>query len=121
MGIYDNIRIVAKNKGISINKLEQELGMTRGSMYKFNQSTPGSEKIQKIADYLGCSVEMLMKGEESEGYYFDKQTLQLAQRLYQDKNLHMLFDAAKDATPSELKSFYDMIQIMKKRERGDES
>lgn len=119
MGIYDNIRKVAKDKGISINKLEQELGMTRGSMYKFNQSSPGSEKIQKIADYLGCSVELLMKGEES-SYYISKETLEMAQQLYQNRDLHMLFDATKDATPSELKSFYDMIQIMKKRERHEE-
>ena len=65
MGIYDNIRSLAKNKGISINKLEQELGMTRGSMYKFNQSIPSSEKIQRIADYFGVPMDYLVNGKET--------------------------------------------------------
>lgn len=119
MGIYDNIQNVAKKKGISINRLEKELGMTRGSMYKFNQSTPSSEKIQRIADYLDVPVEVLMKGEEAEGYYYDKKTAELAQEMYQNKELHLLFDTVRDATPQQLKTFRDVILLMKKQEESN--
>jgi len=36
MGLYEQIRDIAKNKGYSINKLEQELGFARSSINKFN-------------------------------------------------------------------------------------
>lgn len=32
MGLYENIRDIAKTKGFSINRLEQELGFARSSI-----------------------------------------------------------------------------------------
>ena len=37
MGLYENIRDIAKSKGYSVNKLEQELGFARSSINKFNK------------------------------------------------------------------------------------
>ena len=120
MGLYENIRKIATNKGYSINRLEKEVGLSRGSILKYNRSTPGTDKLQKIADFLGCSIDMIVNGEESTGYYFDPETAEMAQELYQNKELHMLFDAARDATPSELKTFYDMVLMLKRRERHED-
>ena len=44
MGLYENIRDIAKLKGYSVNKLEQELGFARSSINKFNKNTPSAEK-----------------------------------------------------------------------------
>lgn len=59
MGLYEQIRDVAKEKGYSINKLEQELGFARSSINKFNKNRPSLDKIQQIADFLNVSVERL--------------------------------------------------------------
>ena len=65
MSLYDNIKEIAKSKGYSINKLEQELGFARSYIAKFKTITPGAEKVRKIADFLDVSVDYLMTGEDS--------------------------------------------------------
>lgn len=64
MGLYENIRDIAKLKGYSVNKLEQELGFARSSINKFNKNTPSAEKLQQIADLLEVSLDYLMTGVE---------------------------------------------------------
>ncbi|MDU3369542.1 MAG: helix-turn-helix transcriptional regulator [Clostridioides difficile] len=65
MGLYEQIRDVAKNKGYSINRLEKELGFARSSINKFNKNNPGVDKLQQIADLLDVSVDYLMTGKET--------------------------------------------------------
>lgn len=62
MGLYENIRDIAKTKGLSINRLEQELGFARSSINKFNKNTPSIEKLQQISELLGVTVDNLMTG-----------------------------------------------------------
>lgn len=62
MGLYENIRDIAKLKGYSVNKLEHELGFARSSINKFNKNTPSAEKLQQIADLLDVSLDSLMTG-----------------------------------------------------------
>lgn len=64
MGLYEQIRDIAKSNGYSINKLEQELGFARSSINKFNKNKPSGEKLQQIADFLKVSVDYLMTGKE---------------------------------------------------------
>ncbi len=66
MGLYENIRDIAKSKGYSVNKLELELGFARSSINKFNKNTPSAEKLQQIADLLGVTVDYLMTGKEEQ-------------------------------------------------------
>lgn len=62
MGLYEQIRDIAKEKGYSINKLEQELGFARSSINKFNKNKPSIDKLQQIADLLNVTVDYLTTG-----------------------------------------------------------
>lgn len=66
MGLYENIRDIAKTRGLSINRLEQELGFARSSINKFNKNTPSVEKLQQIAERLDVTVDNLMTGKEAD-------------------------------------------------------
>lgn len=66
MGLYENIKIAAKEKGYSINRLEKELGFARSYIGKFKTITPSIDKIQKIADFLNVTADYLMSGNKSE-------------------------------------------------------
>lgn len=79
-----------------------------------------NDRLSIVADYLGVTTGYLSTGENSDGYYYNDETLQMAQTLYENPELHMLFSATKDATPSELKSFYDMVMIMKRKENHED-
>lgn len=121
MGLYENIRDIAKVKGISINRLEKELGFARSSINKFNKNTPSAEKLQQIAEYLNVTVDHLMNGEEKGDeakYYINVETAEMAQRLFENRELRALFDAAQDASPEDLKTTYDMLMALKRKERG---
>ena len=60
-----------------------------------------------------------MKGEETETkYYLNNETAEMAQKLFENRDLRVLFDAAQDASSEDLKTTYDMLMALKKKERG---
>ena len=79
-----------------------------------------NDRLAIVADKLGVTVEYLTTGENSDGYYYDKETLEIAQEVYQNKDLHVLFDLARGSSPDEIKDFTNMLLIMKKRERHED-
>lgn len=62
--LYDNVKAICKEKGISVWKMEKELGFSNSSICKWNETEPGIRKVQKVADYLGVPIERLLREEE---------------------------------------------------------
>ena len=109
--------------GATIKEVAKEAGVTQTSLsnWKSGRNTPSTSTLQKIADYFGVTIDYLMTGEEKEGgeqYYLNDETAEMAQKLFENKDLRVLFDAAADATPEDLKTTYDMLMALKKKERG---
>ncbi len=65
MTVFERIEQLRKSQNLSQGKLEKELGFSNGSISKWRNSTPTYERLQKVADYFGVSVEYLMTGEDS--------------------------------------------------------
>ena len=120
MTLKDRIKSLCKEKGISVSKMERDCGFANGYISKLDKSTPNTAKIQIIADYFGVSTEYLITGESPTGYYYDEETMQIAQEIYQNEDLHMLFDLTKDASSDEIKDFAQVILLMQKRERHED-
>ena len=56
---------LCRNHGISPNKVARILGIGPSSFTDWKKgSTPRTDKLKKIADYFGVSVEYLMTGQE---------------------------------------------------------
>ena len=53
---YDKVKKFAKKKGVSVRKIEIDLELSNGSISKWNASTPGADKLEKVANYLGVNV-----------------------------------------------------------------
>ena len=64
MSIVANIKQLCKQRGISIPKLEKELGFGHGSIYNWDTNDPGIGKVQKVARHFGVSVDFLLSGRE---------------------------------------------------------
>lgn len=123
MGLYEQIRDIAKEKGYSINRLEKELGFARSSINKFNKNKPSTDKIRQIADLLGVSVDHLLNGTDDDqkaGYYLNEETAKAAQEIFENRELKMLFDAARDADPEDLMALHSMALALKRKERGND-
>ena len=59
--IYQNIKSFADSQKVSIRKIEQDTGITLGSIYHWNDVKPSVDKVVKVANYLGVTVEELLK------------------------------------------------------------
>ena len=62
--LYDNIKSLCIKKGISVGSMEKALLFSNGSISKWNESEPGVWKVQKVAEYLGVSLEKLIGNKE---------------------------------------------------------
>ena len=62
--LLDKIKVKCVEKNTSIAKLEDELGFGRGTIYKWETVSPSAYSLKKVADYLGCTVDDLLKEEE---------------------------------------------------------
>ena len=125
MTLRERIKKKVKEKGTSLNKLEEELGFGSGYISKLGKSTPNTAKIQKIAEYLDVSLEWLMTGKEKQIDY-----------LYTDENAEFLIEVTRKAKNNEFvermmkymsltdenrKSIDDMIDFMYEKEKKDEN
>ena len=59
--IYDKIKEIASEKGISIYKIEKDLGLGNGVISKWNISSPSAITLNSIANYLNVRLEQLLE------------------------------------------------------------
>ena len=59
--MYDKIREIAKEKGISIQELEKQAGLSNGTISKWNKYRPVAENLQRVAVVLGMSIADLLE------------------------------------------------------------
>lgn len=64
--LYDNVKLLCEKRGISVWRMEKDLGFSNSSICKWNENEPGIRKVQKVADYLGVPIEKLLDGGTSE-------------------------------------------------------
>ena len=58
--LYDNVKAACKQQGVTILKMESDLGFPRSSLCKWNENEPGVSKVKKVADYLEVPIEKLL-------------------------------------------------------------
>lgn len=98
------------------------IGQSTMSNWKNRRNLISGKNAQLIADYFNVSVDFLMTGKEKEGgetYYLNEETANMAQKIFENKELRMLFDAAQDAEPEDLETVHSMLLALKRKERGN--
>ena len=58
--IYKNVSELCKKEGISIAKLERDLGIGNGTIGRWGKSAPTIDNIKKVADYFDVKVDELI-------------------------------------------------------------
>lgn len=59
--IFEKIGELCKERGISVYQLEKDCGFGNGTIGKWRFVSPTADKLKRVADYLGCSVDYLLK------------------------------------------------------------
>ena len=115
MDIYDRIKDITIQKGINIATMEKDLGFSQGNLGRMMKNNPKISKLQQVADYLGVTVSMLLG--ENNDYYFDQETAEMADSLFKDKEMRMLFSAARGSSPEDLKNISNILLSLKRKEQ----
>ena len=57
---FERIKDLADKHQISLNDLEDKLGISRNSLYGIKKANPKSDRLQQIADYFNVSTDYLL-------------------------------------------------------------
>lgn len=58
--LYDKIKEICKEKGLSVASVEKEAGLSNGVISKWNKSSPTIENLQAVAKVLKVKVDKLI-------------------------------------------------------------
>jgi transcriptional regulator with XRE-family HTH domain len=104
-------------------KVAKETGIATATLtdWKKGRSTPKQDKLQKIADYFGVSIDYLMGGKERDkDYYLNDETKKIAQEIFENRELKMLFDAGRNASAEDLKMVHDLLLHLQRKEKHND-
>ena len=85
--IYERIKKLCNENDISVNELEQKIGIAKGSLCKIDKHKPGLDKLQKLAIELNTTEKYILKGEESIKENFSSEMATLVSKIRNDKEL----------------------------------
>jgi transcriptional regulator with XRE-family HTH domain len=104
--------------GLNQNELAIKLGISRSavSMYESGKREPDINALEKIADFFNVDMNYLTGTKKESGeYYTDLQTRQIAQEIFENKELKLLFDASRNAKPEDLDIVRNLLLQLKNK------
>jgi transcriptional regulator with XRE-family HTH domain len=113
--MYEIFRQLMEEKGVKHSDVSKATGISTSSLtdWKKGRYQPKTDKLQKIADYFGVSVEYIMTGKKQKDYYLNEETAEIAQQIFDNPELRILLDAARDVSPENIKLAAEMLSRMK--------
>ncbi|WP_430616860.1 hypothetical protein IGJ66_000865 [Enterococcus sp. DIV0176] len=60
MILYERVSELSKKQGISLNKLAEDIGLSKNVIYQWRTSSPKAETLEKVAEYFHVSVDYLL-------------------------------------------------------------
>ena len=103
--------------------LMRDLGLSSSTVSNWctGSKLPRMDKVQMLADYFHILKSDLLEEKspvDNNTYYLNPETSKIAQEIYDNKELSLLFDAARDADPEDLQTVHSMLMALKRKERG---
>ena len=112
--MYEIFEKLLKSRNVKVSDVSKMTGIRSGvfSDWKAGRYTPKTDKLQKIADYFGVSLEYLTTGEDTEKtpYYLNDETREIAQFLYDHPDHRILFDASRKMSPEDVRAIMNLIE-----------
>ena len=59
--IYDRIKEICKEKGVSVSYVEREAHLSPGAIGKWNKSSPTASNLQEVARVLKVKINRLLE------------------------------------------------------------
>lgn len=129
MGEFESVfKRLRTSCGLTQNEMADRLGVSKStiSMYENGNREPDFDTLERIADFFNVDIDYLLGRTDKTSilpetvghYYVNTETAEMAQQIFENKDLRVLFDAAKDADPEDLQTVHSMLLALKRKERG---
>lgn len=125
MEVKDILRNRRIDLGLTLKEVATAVGVSEATVSRWESGDIENmrrDRIAALAAVLDISPGVIMGWEEPvkhDSYYMNPETAQIAQQIYEDKELRALFDAARDISPEDMKTLYSVALAMKRKERGE--
>lgn len=124
MYLAKNIRYLRRKAEMSQDTLAELLGYksyTTIQKWESGINEPPIGTVQKIANLFHVELDDMVKvdmenTDAKRTYYLDEKTADIAQAILENKELSLLFDAARDARPGTLETAHALLLALKKKE-----
>ena len=122
--MYETFEKLLKEKGVRAAEVSRETGISTSTFtdWKKGRGTPKVDKLQKIADYFNVPISYFIsdvkKSRQLDGYYINDETAQIAQEIFENKEIRALLDLARKSAPEDIKTAYNVLAALKQKENG---
>lgn len=113
MEFKDVFKRLRKERSLTQEELGRKLGVSKAMInhYESGKRSPSYVMEEAIADFFDVSLDVL-RG-RPDGYYTRPETAEKSQELFENKDMRLLFDAAKDSRPEDLQMAADLLRRLK--------
>jgi transcriptional regulator with XRE-family HTH domain len=115
--ISKNLLKYLELKNRSQAELAEYVGVTQATVSNWCNGIkmPRMSKIDMICEFLEINRSDLMNDQlQDSQYYLNPETAQIAQEVFDNPDLRILFDAARDVSPDNIKLAAEMLSRFKK-------
>lgn len=113
--IAKNLKRLLYERHLSSAELARALGIkqTTISGWMNEYKVPRGKTIDAICELLHCSRSELIGEDQCDSYYINPETAKIAQEVFDDPDLRMLFDASRDSKPEDIRMAAEMLRRFK--------
>ncbi|GLC89380.1 helix-turn-helix domain-containing protein [Lysinibacillus piscis] len=105
MTAFDILKKLCDEQGISVNTLEEKIGLGKNTLYSWKKNTPKGSNLIRVADYFQVSTDYLLGRSE------EKRTFNTAlEHIEEDIDIRTLNRMAKDMTPNQRKKAIRVLE-----------
>ena len=118
--IAKNLKRLLYERHLTPADITRSLGIkqTTVSGWMNEYKIPRGKTIDALCEFLQCSRLELMGDEHKEQYYINPETAKIAQEVYDDPDLRLLFDASRDSRPEDIRMAAEMLRRFKETNPG---
>lgn len=110
MTTFERIKKLAKNRGVTLQKVANKLGFGESTLYKWKNQTPNGEYLAKVADYFDVSVDYLIG--RTDNKQISKENTQPQGKNAHTKTFEMIQREAGDYTPEDQEELLKLMRIV---------
>lgn len=121
MNSVERVKMILKERGIAVSKLEKDLGFSNGYIAQLRKGMFPADRLEKIAEYLNVSTDILLYGDSEQQktavpQVEDDGMLEMLEAIRDNYALRMLFEEAVKLPKSKILETLAIIEKNKETE-----